>query len=64
MQTFLTVFELFRKVQFRGRPHSSLMGSFIEKMKNAYCLEHNFKQFLLYNDFQNISSFQVIRVQK
>ena len=40
------------------------MGSFIENLKNAYCLEHRFKQLLLYNAFQNISSFQAIRVQK
>ena len=55
---------LFSKVQFRGRPRSSLMGSFIEKMKNAYCLEHPFMELLLYNDFQNISDFQAICVQK
>ena len=40
------------------------MGSFIEKMKNAYCLEHHSKQLLLYNAFQNISGFQAICVQK
>ena len=40
------------------------MGPFIEKIKNAYCLEHHSKQLLLYNAFQNISSFQAICVQK
>ena len=40
------------------------MGSFIEKMKNAYCLEHHFKQLLLYNAFKNIFRVQAIRVQK
>ena len=39
------------------------MGSFIEKLKTAYCLEHHFKQLLLYNAFQNISRFQAICVQ-
>ena len=32
-------------------------------MKNAYCLEHHFKQLLIYNAFQNISRFQAMRVQ-
>ena len=40
------------------------MGSFINKMKNAYCLEHHSKQLLLYNAFQNIYDFQAICVQK
>ena len=40
------------------------MGSFIEKMKNAYCLDHNFKQIWLYNAFQMFSGFQAISVQK
>ena len=41
------------------------MGSFIEKMKNAYryCVEHHFRQLLLYNVFQNISRFQAMRVK-
>ena len=64
VQKFLTVFELFRKVHFKGRPRNSLMGSFIEKIKNAYCLEHHFQQLLLYNAFQNIANFQAICVRK
>ena len=40
------------------------MDPFIEKMKNAYCLEHPFMELLLYNAFQNISDFQAICVQK
>ena len=51
----LTVFELNREVQFRGRPRYSLMGSFIEKMKNEYCSGQHSKQLLLYNAFENIS---------
>ena len=37
VQKFLTVFELFGIGHFRGRPRNSLMGSFIVKMKSAYC---------------------------
>ena len=64
VQKFLTVFELFRRVHLRGRPRNSLMGSFIEKIKIVFYLEHHSKQLLLCNAYQNISGSQAIRVEK
>ena len=40
------------------------MGSFIGNSKNAYCLEHHFKQLLLYNAFQNVCRFRDIGGQR
>ena len=39
------------------------MGPFIEKLKNAYCWEHDSKQLSLNNAFQNVSRFRDLRGQ-
>ena len=61
---FLTVFETFQKVTFRGRPCNSLMGAGNEKMKIASCLEHHSEQLLFSTAFQNIYRFKDIGIQR
>jgi len=39
------------------------MGPFIEKLKIAYCYEHDSKQLSLSNAFQNVCRFRDIRGQ-
>ena len=64
LQKFPIVFEILRKEIFRGRPRYSLMGPFIEKLKIAYCWEHDSKQLWLNNAFQNVCRFRDIRGQR
>ena len=55
---FLTIFETFQKVTFRGRPCNSLMGAGNEKVKSTLCSEHHSEQLLFSNAFQNVHHSQ------
>ena len=41
-------------LNFKGHPLSSLKGNIRQNLKMAYCSESHFKQFMLYNDSQNV----------
>ena len=48
------VFMIYMMLNFKGHPLKSLKGNIRQNLKMAYCSESHFKQFMLYNDSQNV----------
>ena len=48
------VFMIYMMLNFKGHPLNSLKGNIRQNLKMAYCSESHFKQFMLYNDSQNV----------